>query len=85
MTIVEESVGTLDARWHEAEARLDSQAGSLQALVEADRALQELMSALRAQIAELELRLATLEGVLPERLQGDLRRLRQGNAGRDHG
>jgi chaperonin cofactor prefoldin len=61
MTVVEESIGTLDARWQEAEARLDTHAGSLQALVEADAALQELMSALRAQIEALETRLATLE------------------------
>ncbi len=62
LTVVEESIGTLDARWQEAEARLESHAGSLQALVEADAALQELMSALRAQIEALETRLASLEG-----------------------
>ena len=62
VTTVEESIGTLDARWQAAEARLDSLAGSLQALVEADRALQELMAALRARIDELETRVSTLEG-----------------------
>jgi uncharacterized coiled-coil protein SlyX len=65
-TAVEESIATLDARWQEAEARLDSQAGSLQALVDADRALQELMSELRGRIEALETRLDTVEDDLAE-------------------
>lgn len=55
---VEDSIATLDARWREAEARLDEQAGSLQALLDADEALQALVRALRqdsaAHAAELE-------------------------------
>src|SRR5687768_11514382 len=56
------AIAEFDARWRDAEARLDEHADSLQALVEADAALQELMSALRAEIEALETRLATLEG-----------------------
>ncbi|MBM3818247.1 MAG: hypothetical protein FJW14_04385 [Acidimicrobiia bacterium] len=55
---VEESILTLDARWRDAEARLDEQAGSLRALFDADEALQALVTALRrdsaAYAAELE-------------------------------
>jgi hypothetical protein len=55
---VEDSIGTLDARWRETEARLDEQAGSLRALLDADEALQALVRALRqdsaAHAAELE-------------------------------
>lgn len=55
---VEESIAALDARWRDAEARLDEQAGSLRALLDADAALQALVTALRrdstAHAAELE-------------------------------
>lgn len=53
-----QSIEELEARWQEAEARLDEQGQTLQALVEADRALQELISALQddgdAYAAQLE-------------------------------
>ena len=55
---VEDSIETLDARWRDAEARLDEQAGNLRALLDADEALQRLIRALRrdsnAHAAELE-------------------------------
>jgi hypothetical protein len=60
MTAVETSVEMLDANWRDAEARLDALGAGLQELIEADRALQELISALQRQGEDFEGQLAAL-------------------------
>ena len=71
LTATETSIADLEAAWQAADTRFEEQGGTLQSLIEADRALQELIDALkdqgdeaRAQIEALTLELGEKQAAI---------------------